>query len=486
MCGIAGHTGHLDSISWVLESLAKLEYRGYDSSGISFLTQTGELLTKKQAGALSQLNALVQAQDSSHQKTKACIGHTRWATHGKVNVLNSHPHTLDGISLVHNGVIENADELKKDLLNEGVSFLSETDSEIFLHFLFSLLKKNPEKNLPQVFSHAFKKIRGSSAITLLCQKSETILGIKRGTPLVYGLTSSPLNLFISSDPHALPQEIEKFFFPEDDTLCIMDPNNLNSPLSFFNPSGGTEKLSPSEYSQILSSLPEKGSFPHFMIKEIHEQPALIRSWISYYQGPEGKEKLKALKKLSPSRVFLPACGTAHFAGALIKSYLETKTQIPCHIALASEFRYLPPPLKKNDLGVFISQSGETADTLGAYEKCRQEGMITIGIINNEGSTLERGCDYTLPTKAGKEIAVASTKAFTQQVLTGLLLSWTLKKQEPPASFWEELFILSQKIETLLKENQEEIKEIAKALAQKKRISFYWSRSWFPYGLRRCP
>lgn len=480
MCGIVGYYGpSQNSVEIVLEGLKRLEYRGYDSAGVSFIDGQNVLQNYKKAGKLDNLKAELK---DKNLVARACIGHTRWATHGGVTDENAHPHHNDILSIIHNGIIENANELKKELMGHGVKFKSETDSESFLELVTFELRKG--KEILNAISDSFKRIHGNSAFVVLYPKTGEIFAIKRGAPLVCGINDVTSEALVSSDPYALAGIVHKLYFPEDEVIVHLSGGNKNL-VNFYelDLSKTTRYLSKKQDMSVQVS--EKGEYEHFMLKEIHEQPELIRNLTQYYFAGEGREALEKVAQYKPSRVYLSACGTAAYAGLVIRDYLEGINRIPANVELASEFRYRDPILNIGDVGIFVSQSGETADTLAAQSLCKKAGIKTLSIVNVDGSTLFRDCDDNLLIRAGIEIGVASTKAFTQQALTGRLMSAAmagdLKDEAKKVKLTGKFALLAERIDRLLAQ-PEIIKNVAESIYNKKGF-FYTGRGvYFPIAL----
>ncbi|MGB0454220.1 MAG: glutamine--fructose-6-phosphate transaminase (isomerizing) [Bacteriovoracaceae bacterium] len=478
MCGIVGHLGPKNSLDIVLEGLKRLEYRGYDSAGVSFVDDKQSFNVYKKSGKLNNLVGILE--DKNHV-ARTCIGHTRWATHGEVNDVNSHPHEDKGIAIVHNGIIENAEELRDFLIQEGHKFNSQTDSEVFLQLV--LHYKGKFKDFKEVIVEAFKKVKGNSAFVILNSETSDIFAIKKGAPLVCGINKVGSDALVSSDPYALAGIAERLYFPEDGVLCELSAANQNL-INFYDLKLEKTKKYDSRNQDFVHEVSEKGSFEHFMLKEIHEQPELMRSITRYYFEGEGRVELENVIKETPKRILISACGTAFYAGLLIRDYIEDICRIPVQVELASEFRYRGPILLEGDLGVFISQSGETADTLAAQTLCKESGLKTLSIINVEGSSLYRGCDHNLAIRAGAEIGVASTKAFTQMVLTGILFAESLKAKDlktAEAKIGEKFNLLAGRISDLIASEQE-IKTVAEAIYDKKGFLFTGRGLYYPVSL----
>jgi glucosamine--fructose-6-phosphate aminotransferase (isomerizing) len=479
MCGIVGHIGPKNSVDIVLEGLRRLEYRGYDSAGISFLDDTGEFQTHKKSGKLENLvNSLKDRKIIS----ETCIGHTRWATHGEVNDTNSHPHRHGPISLVHNGIIENADILREELVKKGFEFKSETDSEVFLALITTELNEGGE--FLSAISKSFKRIRGNSAFVILDADRREIWAVKRAAPLVCGIHQIDSQVLVSSDPYALVGIADKLYFPEDEVICSLSSGNKDL-LRFYEFDGTPSKRYLSKRQEMTLDATEKGEYEHFMLKEIHEQPGLIRALCQFYFGGDGAKALEDVSRLKPKKMAISACGTAAYAGMVVREYVETFNRLPCLVELASEFRYRNPIIEKGDLAAFISQSGETADTLASQELCHSREVTTVGIVNVEGSTLFRNCAHNLLIRAGMEIGVASTKAFTQQVLTGRLLSFALTsdfhKEDKRHLLVERFNLLAQRIDELL-DRSDEIKKIAEEIHNYKGYFYTGRGMYYPVAL----
>jgi len=479
MCGIVGHLGPQNSVELVLEGLKRLEYRGYDSAGVSFIDEHDNLQNYKKSGKLDNLKAHL---GDGPFVARSCIGHTRWATHGEVNDTNSHPHSNEHLSMVHNGIIENAPILKNELQAEGFEFKSQTDTEVFLGLMTINLKKGLD--FKKSIIESFKSVEGNSAFVLIDPSTADIYAIKRCAPLVCGINEVQSEGFASSDPYALAGMVDKFYFPEDEVLCHLSTGNKNL-LNFYDLDGNKTENYQSKKQDLSASVSEKGDYDHFMHKEIHEQPELIRSLTHYYFAGEGVPALEKAIQKKPENIHMVACGTAFYAALVIKDHIEKLNRIRCHAELGSEFRYKNPILEKNDLGLFISQSGETADTLAAQSLCKTSGLNTMSIVNVEGSTLFRDCTDNLLIRAGIEVGVASTKAFTQQVLTGMVYSAALngilgdaeKKKDMAAKF----SLLAEKVDKVLAE-ENIIKKVAEEIHTHKGY-FYTGRGiYYPIAL----
>jgi glucosamine--fructose-6-phosphate aminotransferase (isomerizing) len=475
MCGIVGYIGEKRAVKVVLEGLTRLEYRGYDSAGVCFINDDGELENYKKIGKIENLKESLK---NVEIESDICIGHTRWATHGKVTNENAHPHANDDIALIHNGIIENYAELKEVLLNEGEMFASQTDSEVFLVMITKNIKNG--SSFREAVLDSFKKIKGSSSFVVLDRINQEIVCIKRGAPLVCGSNSSTKELLASSDPYALVGVADQIYFPNDEIAVVL--NKKNNGIQFFDIDGKPSTKFEKKEQQLSLQTSTKGEFAHYMIKEIHEQPQLMKDLASFYIRGKGKELFQHLiTSVDIQRMHIVACGTAYHAGLVMKKFFEKTNKLYTFVEFASEFRYGEPLLKKFDGGVFISQSGETADTLAAQELCQEAGLPTLSIVNVEGSTLYRKCDFNLVINAGFEIGVASTKAFTQMVLTGFLLSKAIANTIDNSRVEKEILNLSAVFEDIIK-RKEDIRNIARDLHNYRGFMFTGRGKYFPIAM----
>lgn len=477
MCGIVGHMGPTDSVAVVLEGLKRLEYRGYDSAGISFL-QDNSIKTFKKTGKLENLVGVLKSEQIS---SNSAIGHTRWATHGKVTDYNSHPHSMKGLTMVHNGIIENADEIRDKLQAKGYEFKSETDSEVFVVLVTEYSK---DLSLKDSILKAFTEIDGNSAFVFLDEETGDLYSIRQSAPLVCGIKLNEQQGMVSSDPYALVGVADQIYFPEDKVLCHLSSGNKDL-LNFFELDGSeSTRYKVKAQSRTLDET-DKGDFEHFMLKEIYEQPSLIRSLTNFYFNGDGKEHLDKVVAYNPKRVHISACGTAFYAGLVVRDFLELNNRVPCSFELASEFRYRNPILEDGSVGLFVSQSGETADTLASQEECKRMGIPTLSLVNVEGSSLYRQCDDNLLIRAGMEVGVASTKAFTQMALVGRLLSFGMSKKYKDENARKEMTakfaLLADRMDSVL-ENVDQIKKIAEEVYNKKGYFFTGRNVYYPIAL----
>lgn len=475
MCGIVGYSGPSNSVGPIIEGLSRLEYRGYDSAGIC-LKIDGELQIIKKEGKLDNLKELVREQKPfSHTG----IGHTRWATHGAVTSDNAHPHGNEIFAVVHNGIIENAGHLKKELQAEGFVFKSQTDSEVFLVLLTKFFKQT--NNTLESIAKAFNTITGNSAFVIIEKASEKLYCLKRSAPLVVGENKDTREAFVSSDPFALIGFAPRIYFPQDAVIVESTVSAKDVVLKFYELDLKPSTRFKFQSNAMTMDATSKGNYEHFMLKEIHEQSGLIDKLAAFYIKNEGRKTLDTLKGFKTQAWHLTACGTAWHAGLVIKNYFEQINRQRASVEIASEFRYKNPILNKDEIGLFISQSGETADTLACQELCHEKGIATYSIVNVEGSTLFRNADKNFLIHAGIEIGVASTKAFTLQVLTGYLMSRAMEGTLDDPALFTEIKLLSARVADLCA-NADSLKEVAQKIYTKKGFIFTGRGRYFPIAL----
>lgn len=472
MCGIVGYSGPGNSVGPIIEGLSRLEYRGYDSAGIC-LKINNELQILKKEGKLDNLKELINTQKpSSHTG----IGHTRWATHGAVTTDNAHPHGNELFAVVHNGIIENAPVLKKELLAEGFQFKSQTDSEVFLVLLTKFFKQT--NNTLKAISQAFSTITGNSAFVIIEKASDKLYCLKRSAPLVVGQNKEKREAFVSSDPFALVGFAPIIYFPQDAVICESVVSDKDAKVNFYELDLKPSTRFKEQSNAMTMDATTKGPYEHFMLKEIHEQPALINKLAAYYIKNDGRKILDALKGFSTPEWHITACGTAWHAGLVIKNFFEQNNRQRVSVDIASEFRYKNPILNKGEVGLFISQSGETADTLACQELCKEKGIPSYSIVNVEGSTLFRNSDKNFLIHAGVEIGVASTKAFTLQALTGYLMSRAMQGTLDDAGLFSEIQLLANRVEELCA-NADSLKAVAEKIYNKKGFIFTGRGKYYP-------
>src|SRR5512147_355283 len=414
MCGIVGYVGNQKAVPILIGGLAKLEYRGYDSAGVA--VQHGEKIDVRRS--VGKLINLQKSLDEKPISGVIGIGHTRWATHGKPSEQNAHPHRSKGCVLVHNGIIENYQPLKEQLQREGYKFVSETDTEVVAHLIDKYLQKG--KNLADAVRAATKDVRGSYALAVISEREPgTLVAARSGCPLVIGRTKH--ESFVASDVMAMLAHTRDVTYLEEGDVAVVTASDVQ----LTDADGRAVTRKPTKITWDASAA-EKSGFPHFMLKEIHEQPQTILDTMrGRYSYDTGEADLPDIG-LSPQqfaavgRIWIVACGTSWHAGLVGKYLLEEMVRTPVQVDIGSEFRYRDPLVEKGDLFITISQSGETADTLAAAREARGKGAHVVSIVNVVGSTLARESDGVLYTHCGPEIGVASTKAFTAQ-LTALYL-----------------------------------------------------------------
>ncbi len=427
MCGIVGYTGRRDAQPILLEGIARLEYRGYDSSGLA--TVNGKLYVRKAVGRVAELRKIVQTQPLAGTSG---ICHTRWATHGNVTEANAHPHLGgDGaVAVVHNGVIENYDTLKRELQAQGIKFKSQTDTEVIAHLIASFLDSSPlppgeglgVRALVDAVRRALPHLKGTYGLAVISPRfPNVIVGARLGSPLVVGLGDG--ENFLASDASALVGHTKRVIYLEDNQICVLAPERADI----------LDANAASAHAEVhtLESAPgdaDRGDFEHFMIKEIYEQPEVIeRAMAGRLDEAEATAHFGGLN-LDPQqlrqveRLIMTACGTSYHAALIGEHLFEQFARMPVEVEYASEFRYRNPPIERNTIVVGITQSGETADTLAALRESKRKGQHTIGICNVVGSSIAREVDGGVFLHAGPEIGVASTKAFTAQVTVLTLLA----------------------------------------------------------------
>lgn len=415
MCGIVGYLGHGEAAPIILDGLRRLEYRGYDSAGIATL-HNGKISVARAEGKLINLEKRLQQNPLIGQRG---IGHTRWATHGRPSENNAHPHKAGSIIVVHNGIIENYLELREQLKGQGHQFSSETDTEIIAHLIEEHTKKG--SSFEQAVRQALTEVRGAYAIAVLCENEpDCLIAAKQGSPLVVGRGDG--EFFVASDIPAMLAHTRQMVFLEDGELVIFTPEGIRYSSLAGQPLSKQEKTI--TWSPMMA---EKGGYRHFMLKEIHEQPRAIADTIAGRLRDEGDIYLEGLNLDAQQlagfdKIFIIACGTSWHAALVGKFYLEKLCRIPVEVDIASEFRYRDPIIGPSTLTLLISQSGETADTLAALREAKGKQGLVVSICNVVDSSIARASDGVIYTHAGPEIGVASTKAFTTQLVALLLFA----------------------------------------------------------------
>ena len=421
MCGIVGYVGNQDAVPILIGGLAKLEYRGYDSAGVA-VVQGEKIEVRRSVGKLVNLQKSLQEKAI---KGSVGIGHTRWATHGKPSEQNAHPHRSRGCVLVHNGIIENYQPLKAQLEKDGYKFESETDTEVVAHLIDKYLRKG--EKLADAVRSAARDVRGSYALAVISeQEPGTLIAARSGCPLVVGRTKQAS--FVASDVMAMLAHTRDVTFLEEGDVAVVTDHDVQ----LTDNNGRPVSRKPTKVTWDASAA-EKSGYPHFMLKEIHEQPQTILDTMRGRYSYESAEAdlpdigLTPNEFASVERIWIVACGTSWHAGLVGKYLLEEMVRTPVQVDIGSEFRYRDPLVSKNDLFITISQSGETADTLAAAREAKEKGARVVSIVNVVGSTLARESDGVLYTHCGPEIGVASTKAFTAQLTALYLLALHLAR-----------------------------------------------------------
>ncbi len=481
MCGIVGYIGQNNAVPLLLDGLQRLEYRGYDSAGIAVL-QEGKIKVRRSAGKLANLQKVVGKREV---QGRLGIGHTRWATHGKPSELNAHPHQSKECVIVHNGIIENYLVLKHQLAAQGFEFKSETDTEVVAHLIEQGLQQG--ETLANSVLAATKKIQGSFAIAAICEREPNTLVVTRsGCPLVVGQLEGAV--LAASDVMAMLSHTREVMYLEEGDVAVLTPSDIQ----FLNAQGQPATRSQTHITWDATAA-EKGGYPHFMLKEIHEQPQTIldtmRGRYSFETGEADLPDigLTAKEFEEVGRIWIVACGTSWHAGMVGKYILEEMIRTPVQVDIGSEFRYRDPLVLKNDLFITISQSGETADTLAAAREAKAKGARVVSIVNVVGSTLARESDGVLYTHCGPEIGVASTKAFTAQLTALYMLALHLahvrgRLDAAAGRVWLERFVsLPTMVEHILK-REAELVAIAKRYYKKRNFLYLGRGINYPIAL----
>lgn len=417
MCGIVGYIGFEDASEFMLDGLSKLEYRGYDSAGIAVLGANNVIKVQKKVGRLANLQAIVKEDPNPGH---VGIGHTRWATHGRPSDMNAHPHTdAKGLfAVVHNGIVENYLPIKEELIKKGYEFKSETDTEVVAHLLADLYDGDFEGTVRRVL----QRIEGSFSLVILCADDPSrIICSKKDNPLVIGLGKG--ENFIASDIPAIINHTRDTYILNDGEVAVVTKDSVR--VSDLEGNLINKKVYHVTWNAEAA---EKGGFEHFMLKEIYEQPKAIRDTLTGRISKDNKEVVfeelgwEPADVASVNRILITACGTAYHAGLVAKYYIEQLARIPVEVDIASEYRYRDPLTDKNTLAIVISQSGETSDTLAALKEAKRRGARSLAVTNVVGSSIAREANQVIYTWAGPEIAVASTKAYTTQLVALLLLA----------------------------------------------------------------
>jgi len=483
MCGIVGFVGQGNTKDILLAGLSRLEYRGYDSAGIALYSQPFTMV--KAVGKLEELKKKVSASKDCQLPYSMGIGHTRWATHGKASEKNAHPHLSmhKEVVLVHNGIIENFAELKTFLQEQGYSFYSDTDTEVAVNLMEYYYRK--DKDILKALFSVQKELKGSYAFAIMFQEdANTLYAMRKDSPLIVGKGENAF--YLASDVSAFLDYTDEIYPVENREILSLSEKEIH----IYNKNAEEVQRS-STIAELSQSQIHKGEYLHFMEKEIFEQPKVVKDTLLYACNQENEEPAgnaenpkfsyeafsmteKDFQEISRVRVI--ACGSAYHAGWVLKSVCESLARVPVQVELASEFRYNHPILEKGELVISISQSGETADTLAALKEAKKLGAKTLSIVNVKGSAIARESDFVFYTQAGPEIAVATTKAYSCQLVAGYIFSLLLAKAkgkistEEARNLTEELFLLPGKIQQCLSMDQE-ILPMAKELKDADNIFF---------------
>ncbi|MCL2498075.1 MAG: glutamine--fructose-6-phosphate transaminase (isomerizing) [Symbiobacteriaceae bacterium] len=464
MCGIIGYVGAKDAVPLILDGLWRLEYRGYDSAGVAVHSSQGFLVRKKK-GRLQDLQAFI---DADPLAGNIGIGHTRWATHGEPSDLNSHPHlsSQGRVAVVHNGIIENYLQLKEELEDKGVVFTTQTDSEVVAHLAEGIYQGDPLKMATQLMD----LLTGSYALAIMIHDNpHQLIAISKDSPLKVG--KSEHGMVLASDIPALLPYTNHIYAMEKYEVAILTASTV----SFYNRDGEEIAKVAEETSWTVDSV-GMGGYPHYMLKEIMEQPAVIQATHSAFTQGDNAKVLQTIDPALYNKLLIVACGSSYNAGSVGKSVFETLARLPMEVDFASEFRYKNPIIDKHSLVILISQSGETADTIAALREAKELGAKTIAIVNVPSSTIAKEADYRLLIHAGPEIAVATTKAFSAQLIAlyHLALDFAVKlgriTREAGEALVAELALLPEKVAELLN-NLEDIQRNAYTNATSKNIFF---------------
>ena len=479
MCGIIGVIGKNDVTQSIFDGLKRLEYRGYDSAGIATIAD-GQLMRRRAEG---KLDALGEELSERPLQGSIGIGHTRWATHGPAIKANAHPHRGERVAVVHNGIIENYKELKEQLIADGISFSSDTDTEVIAHLFSKNL--NGGGDVRQAAANTFAALEGAYAIALIVDGNENeIIVARQGSPLAIGHGDG--EMYLGSDAFALAPFTNHICYLADGDWAVMRRDGAD----IYALGSGAQVERPIETVDASAAMVDKGNYRHFMAKEIHEQPDVLSRTFGQYIDPEASGVLLPKNDLDFSkinRVILVACGTAYFAAQVGRNWIERYARIPASIDIASEFRYRNAPMDEDCLAVFVSQSGETADTLAALHHCKAHGLQTIGVVNVPESSITREVDLTFPTYAGPEIGVASTKAFTAQLGALASLAIGLGRIKGTIDVAEEkrltdLLLTTPRLANDVLNCEDEIEEIAKGFVDYNSALFIGRNTMWPLAL----
>jgi glucosamine--fructose-6-phosphate aminotransferase (isomerizing) len=479
MCGIVGFVGRKPAAAPILDALRRLEYRGYDSAGIATL-ERGLLTRRRAVGKLRNLESKLTCEPLVG---RIGIGHTRWATHGRANENNAHPHAVDGVAVVHNGIIENHRELRNELKQAGACFATDTDTEVIAHLVNQQLKKGLEP--VDAVRTALPRLEGAFALAFLFEGYENlIIGARKGSPLAVGYGRG--EMYLGSDAIALAPLTDMINYLEDGDITVITRQGID----FLNAKGECVRRSPAKISGS-TILVQKGEHRHFMVKEIHEQPRVVgRTLAQYIDVASGTIKMPKDVELDfrdINRVSITACGTAFYAGLIARYWFERYAGLPVEIDVASEFRYRDVPFDLGNLAILVSQSGETADTLASLEFAKARGQRLLSVVNVPSSTMARASQIVFPTLAGPEVGVASTKAFTCQLATLACLAIAAGRDRGVLSSDEEVALVRALADvpgymTCALELEPKIRQLARKIAASRNALFIGRGTNYPLAL----
>ncbi len=488
MCGIVGYVGTRPAVDVLVRGLKRLEYRGYDSTGVAFETPRG-ILIEKSEGKLERVESLMGANPNADRSNSVCgIGHTRWATHGKPTTTNAHPHRAGSVVLVHNGIIENYREIKSELLKLGYKPESETDSELFGYLVLEEMKAG--QSFVNSVRRAFKKIDGACSFVVMDEKHPgVIVGARNGSPLV--LAKDPQGgAILASDAQPILEYTKDVYFLENGEVAIISPQGVE-----IQSLETGARITPAFVTLNWSvDQIDKGGYPHYMLKEIYEQPsALVDTFNSSLDRSRSEPFVLAPHKgvdllMNAKELTLIACGTSYYSSMIGKYWLENYGEIPVNVDFASEYRYRSSVLREQSVLVGVSQSGETADTLAVLRELKKKNVPTLGLTNVRGSTISREAGGTFFTYAGPEIGVAATKSFTTQLATFLMWAGALREKHKKGSgqkLFEEMIQLPHLLKSYLEGDngvQKKIRSIATQVQNKKGFFFIGRGPSFPIAL----
>jgi glucosamine--fructose-6-phosphate aminotransferase (isomerizing) len=479
MCGIVGILGREPVAEHLVDSLKRLEYRGYDSAGIA--TLEGDHLARRRAeGKLKNLETRLRAEPLSGHTG---LGHTRWATHGKPTENNAHPHATDRVAVVHNGIIENFRELREALEKKGAVFKTETDTEIVLHLVDDQLKRGIKP--VEAVKAALSELRGAFALGFIfAGEDDLMIGARNGPPLAIGYGEG--EMYLGSDAIALGPFTDTISYLEDGDWVVLTREGA----TIFDKDNAVVQREVIKHTTAIS-LVDKANYRHFMAKEIHEQPEVVGHTLArYVDMASGRVKLPVKLPFDFAdiqRISITACGTASYAGYVAKYWIERLARVPVELDVASEFRYREAPLRQGDLAIFISQSGETADTLAALRYAKAQGVHTLSVVNVASSTIARESETVLPTLAGPEIGVASTKAFTCQLMVLAAIAVAAGKARGEISEADEMKLVHGLVEiprlmAAALATEPQIEKLARDIAKSKDVLYLGRGTSFPLAL----